>query len=27
MMAVFHPRRFIKYLEMGYNIGDDTYED
>jgi ribosomal protein L24E len=26
MMTVFHPRRFIRYLEMGYNMGDDTYE-
>jgi hypothetical protein len=26
MMTVFHPRRFNKYLEMGYNMGDDTYE-
>jgi hypothetical protein len=27
IMAVFHPRRFSRYLEMGYNMGDDTYED
>lgn len=27
MMVVFHPRRFLKYLEMGYNMGDDSYSD
>jgi hypothetical protein len=26
MMSVFRPLRFNKYLKMGYNIGDDTYE-
>jgi hypothetical protein len=26
MMIVFHPKRFIRYLDMGYNIGDDSYE-
>jgi hypothetical protein len=24
MMAVFHPKRFYRYLNMGYNLGDDS---
>jgi hypothetical protein len=26
MMAVFHPKRFNRYLNLGYNLGDDSYE-
>jgi hypothetical protein len=25
MMIVFHPLRFQRYLDMGYDICDDTY--
>jgi hypothetical protein len=27
IMAVFHPIRFSRYLDMGYNLGDDMYEE
>jgi hypothetical protein len=27
MMTVFHPKRFWRYLNMGYNLGDDSYEN
>ena len=26
MIAVFHPKRFARYLNMGYDIGDETYD-
>jgi len=25
MMTVYHPRRFERYMNMGYNIGCDEY--
>ena len=25
MMKIYHPIRFEKYLNMGYDIADDTY--